>query len=121
MTIFVAIVSAFVLPDYPHTTRWLDEEGKAFAAWRLMQDINEEDKRHAKSVWVGVKLALKDYRLPIFVLCQHFSLLGLTFQYFFPAIVTTLGFGQITSLLLTVPPWVSTNTTKALRPSVANC
>jgi MFS transporter, ACS family, DAL5 transporter family protein len=110
-----------VLPDYPHTTRWLNEEEKAFAAWRLMQDIKEEDMRHARSVLVGMKLALKDYRLPIFALCQHLILLSLSFQYFFPAIVGTLGFGPITTLLLTVPPWVSTDTTKALSVSLMNC
>ncbi|KAH8893613.1 major facilitator superfamily transporter [Thozetella sp. PMI_491] len=114
VTIFVAIVAASVLPNYPHTTRWLNEEEKAFAAWRLMQDIREEDTRHARSVWVGVKLAVQDYRLPIFVVCQHLSLLGLTFQYFFPAIVNTLGFGPITTLLLTVPPWVATLLTSLL-------
>ena len=71
MTMFVAIVSAFFLPDYPHTTRCLNDEEKAFAAWRLIDDIKEEDKRHARSVWAGVKLALKDYRLHLFVLFQH--------------------------------------------------
>ncbi|KAF2674456.1 MFS general substrate transporter [Microthyrium microscopicum] len=108
ITIVVAITAAVVLPDYPHTTRWLNEEEKAFAAWRLKEDIKEDDTRHAESVWIGLKLALKDYRLPLFVLCQHFSLLSLTFQYFFPAIVNTLGYGPITTLLLTVPPWFAT-------------
>jgi hypothetical protein len=87
----------------------------------MIQDIKEEDRGHARSVRVGLKLALKDSRLPIFALCQHFSLLSLTFQYFFPAIVGTLGFGRITTLWLTVPPWVSTSTTKALGASFANC
>ncbi|KAK1764201.1 major facilitator superfamily domain-containing protein [Phialemonium atrogriseum] len=108
ITIFFAIISAFVLPDYPHTTRWLSEEERAFAAWRLIADIKEEDIRHAKSTWAGIKLAVKDYRLYLFVLLQHVSLLSQTFQYFFPSIVGTLGYGPITTLWLTAPVWFAT-------------
>lgn len=77
----------FILPNYPHTTSWLDDEEKAFAAWRLLRDINEADEYKDKSVWDGVKLAVLDYRLYLFVLMQHVSLLSQSFQYFFPTIV----------------------------------
>lgn len=80
-----AAVIAFTLPDYPHNTRWFTEEERAFAAWRLIEDIKEADDQHKASVWAGVKLALLDYRLYIFVLFQHVSLLSQTFQYFFPS------------------------------------
>jgi hypothetical protein len=53
-------------------------------------------------------LALKDYRLYVFLLFQHLSLLTQTFQYFFPTIVNTLGYSKIQSLLLTVPVWFLT-------------
>ena len=74
-----------------------------FASWRLMADINETDDTHSRSIWEGVKLCLTDYRLYLFVLTQHLSILSQTFQYFFPSIVQTLGFGKIETLLLTVP------------------
>ncbi|KAL2760171.1 hypothetical protein ACRALDRAFT_1054004 [Sodiomyces alcalophilus JCM 7366] len=108
VTIALAVLAGFVLPDYPHTTRWLSEEERAFAAWRLLKDINEEDERHARTVWAGLKLALADYRLYIFVLMQHVSLLSQTFQYFFPSIVGTLGYDNITTLWLTAPVWFAT-------------
>lgn len=54
----------------------------------------------------GLKLALADYRLYLFVLLQHISLLSQTFQYFFPSIVGTLGYGSIDTLWLTAPVWV---------------
>lgn len=107
VTIGLAIIAAFVLPDYPATTRWLSEEEKAFAAFRLTRDVNEEDERHAKSTIAGLNLALRDYRLYLFVLLQHLAILSLTFQYFFPAIVGTLGYGRIDTLWLTAPVWVS--------------
>lgn len=108
ITIGVAIAAGFILPDYPATTKWLDEEERNFASWRLMADINESDETHSSSIWQGVKLCLTDYRLYLFVLCQHLSILSQTFQYFFPSIVQTLGFGEIETLLLTVPVWFAT-------------
>jgi len=108
ITIGIALFSTIVLPDYPHTTRWLSEEERQFASWRLIRDINEEDERHAKSLLTGLRLCLKDYRLYIFVLFQHISLLSQSFQYFFPTIVGTLGYGNIITLWLTTPIWVRT-------------
>lgn len=107
ITIGIAILASFFLPNYPATTSWLSEEEKTFAAWRLLADVNEEDERHARSTMAGLRLALQDYRLYLFILFQHLSLLSQTFQYFFPAIVGTLGFGAIDTLWLTAPVWVS--------------
>ena len=103
ITIGVAIAAGFILPDYPATTKWLNEEERNFASWRLMADISESDDTHSRSIWEGVKLCLTDYRLYLFVLTQHMSILSQTFQYFFPSIVQTLGYGEIETLLLTVP------------------
>lgn len=71
ITIGVAIAAGFILPDYPATTKWLNEEERNFASWRLMADINESDDTHLQSIWDGVKLCLTDYRLYLFVLTQH--------------------------------------------------
>lgn len=100
------MVSGFVLPDYPATTAWLTDEEKHFAAWRLQADVNEEDQLHDKSIMTGLKVSLKDYRLYLFVLLQHLSLLTQTFQYFFPTIVASLGYNNIDTLWLTAPVWV---------------
>ncbi|KAK3493454.1 major facilitator superfamily domain-containing protein [Neurospora crassa] len=108
ITVAVAVAAAFVLPDYPNTTRWLSEEERAYASWRLLADINESDDQNSRSVWDGLKLALRDYRLYIFVLLQHLSLLSQTFQYFFPSILGTLGYGTIETLWLTAPVWFAT-------------
>nr|CAD70522.1 conserved hypothetical protein [Neurospora crassa] len=108
ITVAVAVAAAFVLPDYPNTTRWLSEEERAYASWRLLADINESDDQNSRSVWDGLKLALRDYRLYLFVLLQHLSLLSQTFQYFFPSIVGTLGYGTIETLWLTAPVWFAT-------------
>jgi hypothetical protein len=108
VTIFVGLVAIFILPNYPNSTRWLTEEESAFASWRLIDDAKESDDTKTISIWAGVRLAFKDYRLYLFVLLQHTSILSQTFQYFFPSIVKTLGYGKIETLLLTVPVWFGT-------------
>lgn len=66
-------------------------------------DAEEEDDRHATGVMQGLVMALKDWRLYVFMLMLHANVLAGTFQYIFPSIVQTLGFGRIETLLLTVP------------------
>ncbi|KAK7513842.1 MFS transporter [Phyllosticta citriasiana] len=108
ITIAFAVLCAVVLPDYPMTTRWLSQEERAFAAWRLAVDVGEGDQVEGVGVREGLIMALKDRKLYVFVLFQHCSLLTQAFQYFLPSIVETLGFGNITTLLITAPVWILT-------------
>jgi hypothetical protein len=87
---------------------WLSEEERLFAQWRLVDDAKESDETDAVSIKDGLMMALKDYRLYIFILIQHVSLLTQTFQYFFPTIVKTLDYNKIATLLLTAPVWFLT-------------
>ncbi|GAP88653.1 putative allantoate permease [Rosellinia necatrix] len=108
ITIGVAILATFILPNYPANTKWLDAEEQAYAQWRLVDDTGEADLADSISIKEGVKMAFKDPRLYMFALLQHLSLLTHAFQYFFPTIVKTLGFGTIETLLLTAPVWIAT-------------
>ncbi|KAI1736409.1 allantoate permease [Xylaria scruposa] len=108
ITIGIAILSTFILPNYPANTKWLTPEEQAYAQWRLVDDTGEADLADTISVKEGVKMAFKDPRLYLFTLLQHVSLLSQAFQYFFPTIVKTLGFGTIETLLLTAPVWIAT-------------
>ncbi|KAL9056364.1 MAG: hypothetical protein Q9162_002955 [Coniocarpon cinnabarinum] len=108
ITCGVAIIAFFVLPNYPSTTSWLKAEERSYAEWRLLEDTGEADITDASGLLQGLKLALKDYRVYVFTLLQHTSLLSQTFQYFFPSIVKTLGYGNIETLLITAPVWIAT-------------
>ncbi|KAJ9635102.1 hypothetical protein H2199_008588 [Coniosporium tulheliwenetii] len=108
ITIGVAFVAGWFLPDYPLNTRWLSEEDRHYAQWRLIDDTGEADISAATTVWEGLKLALRDPRLYLFTLLQHSSILSQTFQYFFPSIVATLGYGRVQTLLITAPVWIGT-------------
>lgn len=114
MTVSVAAFAFFVLPNFPHTTTWLSEEERAYAAWRIASDIGEasehdvEEEQTKESLFHAAKLAIMDYRTWIFVLMQHCVLLSQTVTFFFPSVIDTLGYDNITTLLLTAPVWVAT-------------
>ena len=75
-----ALVAIPLLPDFPHSltgsAKWLlSAEEREFASMRIRNDqvSNEEGNN---SIWYGVKSALKDYRVFVFVsnflcLCFH--------------------------------------------------
>ncbi|KAI3323979.1 allantoate permease [Xylariaceae sp. AK1471] len=108
ITIGVSLIATLILPNYPATTKWLTPEEQAYAQWRLVDDTGEADLAASISIKEGVKMAFRDPKLYLFTLLQHVSLLSQAFQYFFPTIVKTLGFGTIETLLLTAPVWIVT-------------
>lgn len=69
ITIVVAVIAIFVLPNFPRTTSWLTEEEKALAAWRLEEDIGEDDwvDSEQQSFLHGAKLAFTDIKTYILV------------------------------------------------------
>jgi hypothetical protein len=97
-----------LLPNYPATTAWLEDEEKAYAQWRLINDAGEADDTSASSIKEALYLVFTDKRIYLFILLQHLSLLSQTFQYFFPSIVSTLEYSNIETLLITAPVWIAT-------------
>lgn len=96
------------LPNYPATTSWLDDQERAYAQWRLIHDAGEADDAKSSSIKEALALVFADKRIYLFILLQHTSLLSQNFQYFFPTIVKTLGYGNIETLLITAPVWIAT-------------
>ncbi|KAL8809621.1 MAG: hypothetical protein Q9200_003256 [Gallowayella weberi] len=108
ITIVIAFAAYFVLPNFPRTTTWLTEEERQLAIWRLDEDIGEDDWTGAQNqtFWHGMKLAFQDIKMwNLMVLLFCFVASG-TVTNLFPTIVKTLGYNNIHSLLLTVPPYV---------------
>ena len=62
-----AIFAFFIIPDFPRTTTWLTEEEKQLAAWRLDEDIGEDDWVNSKQQTFihGAKLAVKYVHFPL--------------------------------------------------------
>ncbi|KAJ5729718.1 uncharacterized protein N7483_004226 [Penicillium malachiteum] len=108
LTIFAALVAFFIVPDLPRTTLWLSDDEKVLAAWRLEEDIGEDDwvDSEHQSMFHGAKLAFLDPKT--------WLLLGLIYgctsagavTTFFPSVMAGLGRNKIDTLLLTTPPYL---------------
>lgn len=68
ITIAIACFAIFILPNFPRTTSWLSEE-KQLAAWRLEEDIGEDDwvDSEHQSFLDGAKQAALDIKTWILV------------------------------------------------------
>ncbi|PNY25406.1 Pantothenate transporter liz1 [Tolypocladium capitatum] len=108
VTVGVAFVSFFVLPDFPRTTTWLSEEETALAVWRLEEDIGQDDWISAQdqTFWHGFKLALADVKTWVLLVLIFCNISAGSVTNFFPTVVATLKFNNVTTLLLTAPPYV---------------
>lgn len=87
-TCFVSILSFFLLPDFPSTTRWLTPHERQVAGQRLADDSlgqaqGGEDISHKKAA----KMALSDWRTWAFVLAYMATTGSQTIQYFIPELV----------------------------------
>ncbi|CAL5867039.1 uncharacterized protein PFLUO_LOCUS1251 [Penicillium psychrofluorescens] len=107
MTIAIAFISIWVLPNFPRTTSWLSEEEKELAAWRLEEDIGEDDwvDSEQQSFLHGAKLAFVDIKTWILMLMILCIVSSASVTNFFPTVVETLNFNDIDTLLLTAPPY----------------
>ncbi|KAJ3484027.1 hypothetical protein NLI96_g5906 [Meripilus lineatus] len=107
ITICIGFIAVFLLPDYPHNTRWLSPAQRRLAQVRLAEDAGEADEDSSEeSAFTGLKLAIKDPKVSIFAVMTCSQLLGLSFVNFFPTLTATLGFSTTISLLLAAPPWI---------------
>lgn len=117
----VAIVGTWFLPDDPTVTRWLTPEERILANERIKRDTVEESGKI--STIKGLKEALSDYRVWIFVFMQHMHLASNGFKNFvstpttillstdadsrqFPSVVQGLKFNRTITLALTCPPYL---------------
>ncbi|EME85510.1 uncharacterized protein MYCFIDRAFT_88541 [Pseudocercospora fijiensis CIRAD86] len=108
VTIVIAIVCFFILPNFPRTTTWLTEEERQLAVWRLQEDIGVDDwvNSEEQSFWHGMFLAFKDIKVWILMVMLLGIVSAASVTNFFPTVVQTLGYSNIISLLLTAPPYV---------------
>ncbi|KAF2712820.1 permease of the major facilitator superfamily [Pleomassaria siparia CBS 279.74] len=108
ITIFIGILVALILPDFPDTWRALSPEMKRVANRRLAIDAAEADvdDEGRMSQINGMKLAFQDPKTYMLALAY----MGITgaagFQNFFPTLTKTLGYSETVSLLLVAPPYV---------------
>ena len=69
ITIFIAFIAFFILPNFPRTTSWLTENERQLAIWRLDEDIGEDDwtGSQTQTFWHGMRLAFSDLKMWVLV------------------------------------------------------
>ncbi|KAG0702194.1 major facilitator superfamily domain-containing protein [Suillus ampliporus] len=102
ITILVGICAVFILPNFPHNTRWLTPEERALAVSRLADDAMPEKQTTMEGLWDAVS----DWKVWWFSTALIFQTIGQSFTLYFPTIASTLGYNLRDTLLLTIPPWV---------------
>ncbi|KAJ0302374.1 hypothetical protein Brms1b_012071 [Colletotrichum noveboracense] len=104
VTVGVAAVAFFLLPNAPLETRWLTPEQRQLAHDRVAKDTTE--KRQATSTWSGLWEAAADYRTWVFALMGNLHLSANGFKNYMPTAVKSLGFNTTITLVLTCPPYL---------------
>ncbi|KAJ3940387.1 uncharacterized protein N0V96_009384 [Colletotrichum fioriniae] len=103
VTLIIAIIAFFILPDEPLTTRWLSPEERILANERILRDTVGNTGQ--TTTWSGLLEAAKDPKVWLFTVMQHCHLGANGFKNFFPTAVETLGFDETVTLVLTCPPY----------------
>lgn len=109
LTVLIAAGAFWILPDFPANTKWLTEEERAMAVWRMQEDAaGEEDwtNSSSESLVGGFKMLIKDPKNWILVVVVYGSASAIAINSFFPTIVASMGRDRITTLLLTAPPYL---------------
>lgn len=115
ITILVAFLSMFILPDFPeNSSSWLSPSEKAVALERMAEDIGyEEDLTLGDGIeskehgwWPGLRLAIRDWKVWWLSATLTCMVTSLSFNAYFPTLSATMGYGTNITLLLCVPPWL---------------
>lgn len=106
ITVGVALVAIFILPDYPATTRWLSPRERAVALYRLETDAGVSDHTPNSSLMRNLVLALKDPNLYLLSLAMVCKTTAAAVTQFIPTVVATFGMSKVSTLLLTAPPYI---------------
>ncbi|XP_006460061.1 hypothetical protein AGABI2DRAFT_202707 [Agaricus bisporus var. bisporus H97] len=107
LTMAIAVISIFVLPDFPTTTRWLSPEERALALKRMEEDAgvgdeNETEHGHGAGLW----MALTDWKVWWMAVALTSQVIALSFNAYFPTLTGTLGYSPTVTLLLCAPPFL---------------
>lgn len=89
ISVVISFLSYFVLPDEPLKTKWLTPAEQRLAHDRIARDTVELE--HKASMVQGLKDALRDRRVWLFMVMQHVNAFAGTIRIFLPTLLQTLG------------------------------
>ncbi len=104
VTLGCSVAAAWILPDFPLTTRWLTPDERQLAHGRIARDtVGIAPSRGARA---GFVQAIKDPRLYLLCFIQNMHISACSFNNFFPTVVGGLSFNRTVMLILTCPPYL---------------
>ncbi|KAG0702166.1 major facilitator superfamily domain-containing protein [Suillus ampliporus] len=106
ITILVGVCAVFILPDFPHNTRWLTPEERALAVSRLEEETGLEERTTTGGLWDAVS----DWKVWWLSTAFIIQTIGQSILLFFPTLVATLRYDLTNTLLVSLPPWVFATT-----------
>ncbi|KAK5658640.1 hypothetical protein OQA88_2033 [Cercophora sp. LCS_1] len=110
VTVFVAMLAVFILPDFPASDRRLSEEEKKIAIGRLERArvvVDSVEGEKDMTIWEATVYVLKDWRTYALSLGSALTSATLIMAYFYPVLVKGLGYtNPITAQYMTIPIWV---------------
>lgn len=107
LTIAIAAMAIFILPDFPTTTRWLSPQERALAIKRMTEDAGVGDEEQTEQGrGSGLIMAITDWKVWWLSLALTSQVIALSFNAYFPTLSATLGFNRTVTLLLCAPPFV---------------
>jgi hypothetical protein len=117
LTVVLSIFAYFFIYDFPSTAKFLTPEERAFIAYRLRYDGNDDTSsstpsrriaQHDEQEWRFVRAAFGDWQIWINILVYWgyvMPLYGLSL--FLPSIIKELGYTKTSAQLLTVPIYIT--------------
>ncbi|KPM41481.1 hypothetical protein AK830_g5064 [Neonectria ditissima] len=108
LTILLAFVIWFFLPDFPSTTKWLSPKERAFLQARLPKSSPRASEKNFN--WKEIVRSLRDRRLWLFTLSWALMTSGASgVKFYQPTIISNMGFSGIaTAQILNIPMSVVT-------------
>ncbi|KAF8812398.1 MFS general substrate transporter [Phlegmacium glaucopus] len=109
ITVLVAILSMYILPDFPESSNtWLTPAEKLIAVQRMVEDVEAHADYHTASEgpFIGFHLAISDWKVWWLALSLATMVVSLSFNSYFPTLAATMGYGPTFTLLLCAPPWL---------------
>ncbi|KAH8892983.1 MFS general substrate transporter [Thozetella sp. PMI_491] len=108
-TVLISIGAFFILPDFPANTKWLSDQERAIAMWRMEIDAAGEKDWNTETkqpLLEGFQMLMRDPKNWILVIVVYGAASAISINSFFPTVVASLGRDRNTTLLLTAPPYL---------------
>ncbi|PBK97684.1 MFS general substrate transporter [Armillaria gallica] len=103
LTVVVSLFAYFIVPTWPHTAKFLNDDERSRLLARLKADSDAGHDERFK--WFYVRQAISDHLVWGYAFLFHgFSFVLYTLSLFMPTIIVGLGFGSWQAQLMTVPP-----------------